>query len=167
MQQPGPPSLPPGYEIKKKGHFWRNAGIGCGGLIVLIIAGSIAAANGASKSPTTSAPAVFATAPASNAPKASTAPKTAGTVLLDKTGSGINQTPKFTASGDWEIHWSYDCGADKGNFQIFVYSGDGSLAGVAANALDVKGSDVSYQHRGGTYYLQMNSGCNWHVTVMG
>jgi hypothetical protein len=163
VQQPQPPpSLPPGYEIRKKGHFWRNAGIGCGGLIVLAIIIGIAASAASNSGTPSSSPATFT----SSTPKASSAPKTAQ-VLLDKTGSGINSTPKFTAGGDWEIDWSYDCGADKGNFQIYVYSGDGSLTDVAANALDVKGSDVSYQHRPGTYYLQMNSGCKWHVIVKG
>jgi hypothetical protein len=30
-------------------------------------------------------------------------------VIMDKTGSGINKTPSFTTSGNWEIDWSYDC----------------------------------------------------------
>jgi hypothetical protein len=29
--------LPAGYEIKKKGHFWRNGLFGCAGIIALII----------------------------------------------------------------------------------------------------------------------------------
>ena len=162
MQQPSPqqppaPVLPPGYEIRKKGHFWRNAGIGCAGLIVLFIIIGIAAGSGShSNTPTSSSP-------------ATTAAPAAAKVLLDKTGSGINQTPKFTTSGDWEIDWSYDCSnfGSNGNFVITVYSGDGTLHGIAANQLGAKGSDVSNQHQGGTYYLEMNSECDWHVIVKG
>jgi hypothetical protein len=167
MQQPPPGQpLPPGYEIRKKGHFWRNAGIGCAGLIVLAIIIGIAISSSASKSlsDSTSSPATST----SSAPKASNAPKAAA-VLLDKTGSGINQTPKFKAAGDWQIEWSYDCAkfGQDGNFAIMVYSGSGSPVGVAANQLGKKGADTSYQHRGGEYYLDINSTCDWHVVVKG
>ena len=30
-----------------------------------------------------------------------------------------------------------------------------------------RGSDTTNEHQGGTYYLQMNSECNWHVIVKG
>src|SRR2546426_9871464 len=89
--QQQPPQLPTGYEIKKKGHFWRNAAIGCVGIIALIFlvpfcAGLAGVSTSRSSSPGTSSPAVSA------------APATLK-VLLDKTGSGINTTPKFSAAG--------------------------------------------------------------------
>jgi len=152
--------VPAGYEIKKKGHGLRNGAIGCLGLIVLIVIISIAAANGNHPGGSSN--------PGASTPAPSTAPA-ALKVLLDKRGSGINQTPKFTAGGDWEIDWSYDSssfGSD-GNFAIVVYQGDGTLSGIAANQLGAKGSDVAYEHQGGTYYLEMNSECNWHVIVKG
>jgi hypothetical protein len=90
-------------------------------------------------------------------------------VLLDKTGSGIDNTPSFTTSGDWEIDWSYDCTNFKqsGNFVIFVFNSDGSLSDVAANQHGTKGTDVSNEHQGGTYSLEMDSPCDWHVIVKG
>jgi hypothetical protein len=174
QQQPAPPQgvmpaqLPPGYEIKKKGHFWRNGAIGCGGLIVLIIVIAIAASGGSHGTSTPAAsPSNSTTSPATA--KVSTAPAAGPKVLLDKTGSGINTTAKFSPAGDWQIVWSYDCSSfgSSGNFQIYVYNGDGSLSDVAVNELGAKGSDVTNEHQGGTYYLQMNSECKWHVIVKG
>ena len=153
--------VPAGYEIKKKGHGLRNGAIGCLGLIVLIVIISIAAASGNHSGGSSN--------PAASSPAASTAP-VALKVLLDKTGSGTNTTPKFTAGGDWEIDWSYNCtgfGGGTGNFQVYVYNGDGTPSDVAVNELGAKGSDVTYEHQGGTYYLEMNSECNWHVIVKG
>lgn len=149
--------LPSGYEITKKGHGLRN---GCLGLIVLVVIISIAAANGNHSGGSSN--------PGASTPAASTAP-VALKVLLDKTGSGINKTPDFTAGGDWEIDWSYDCSnfGQSGNFAILVYNGDGSLNDVATNQLGAKGSDVTYEHQGGTYYLQTNSECDWHLIVKG
>lgn len=90
------------------------------------------------------------------------------TVIMDKTGSGINKTPSFTTSGGWEIDWAYDCTnlGQSGTFQISVYE-TASNAGVdiAAIALGAKGSDVAQEDQGGTYYLQVSSECNWHVIV--
>jgi hypothetical protein len=145
---------------QKRGHFLRNAGIGCAGLIVLVIIISVAAASGNHSGTNGN--------PAASTPAASTAP-VALKVLLDKSGSGINQTAKFTAGGDWEIDWSYDCTkfGSNGNFIITVYNGDGTPSGIAANQLGAKGADVSNQHQHGTFYLEMNSECDWHVIVKG
>jgi len=57
----------------------------------------------------------------------------ADAILLNASGSGSKTTDKFTAAGDWDLIWSYDCRAamapigGKGNFQIFVYNGDGTI----------------------------------------
>jgi len=68
-----------------------------------------------------------------------------------------------------EIDWSYNCASfgSKGNFITTVYDSDGSLSDVAVNELAAKGSGVAPEYQGGTYYLQMNSECNWHVIVKG
>ena len=168
MAQPQPPQaqafptqLPAGYELKKKGHFWRNGLISCAGIIALIIfipfcAGAMGISTTSSNSPGTSSPA------------ASSAPATL-VVLLDKTGSGINTTKKFTAAAEWVIAWSYNCASfgGSGNFSVSVYNGDGSLSDIAVNELGAKGSDTTNENQGGTYYLEMNSECNWHVIVKG
>jgi hypothetical protein len=142
-------------------HRVRN---GCLGLAILAVLLAIGIGSGSHNNPS---------APGSNSPSnslpATPAAPAAKKVLLDKKGSGINTTKKFTAAGEWEIDWSYNCASfgSKGNFQIYVTSSDGSNDDVAANELGAKGSDISYEHQGGTYYLEMNSECNWHVIVKG
>ena len=160
-----PQQYPTTYAPPKKGHALRNVSLGCLGLIVLLFVIGLAA-NG------THGPSTPASSPSNsttNQPSAAPASPVAAKVLLDKTGSGINKTPDFTAAGDWEIDWSYDCSnfGQSGNFQVIVYNSDGSLADVAVNELGAKGSDVTNEHQGGTYYLEMNSECNWHVIVKG
>lgn len=143
----------------KKGHLLRNVGLGCGGLLLLVII--IAVATNAGKS---------ATGSPSSSPAATGTAKVAQ-VLLDETGTGVKSTNKFTAGGDWDIVWSYDCtkfAGGTGNFQIYIYGKDSSdLKGVGANELGAKGNDVNHQHDTGTFFLQMNSECAWHVTVKG
>jgi hypothetical protein len=167
QQPPSTAPLPPGYEIRKKGHFWRNAGIGCAGLIVLVVIIIIAAASGNHGS----TPSIAAISPSNSAAtaKASTAPAGAK-VLLDKTGSGIGKTAIFTTSGEWEIDYTFDCSnfGQSGNFAITIYDGKGSLVDIAANQLAAKGSDTVPEHNlSGPYYLDMNSECDWHVIVKG
>ena len=91
-------------------------------------------------------------------------------VLLDLKGNGIKTSKKFTTAGDdWTIHYSYNCSGFgyAGNFQIYINDSGGSPVDVAANELAMKGSDSSEQHQGGTFYLEMNSECSWHVKVIG
>lgn len=96
----------------------------------------------------------------------------APTTLLDVTGKGTHQTQKFTAAGDWDLHYSYDCtsfdSTTGGNFQVYIYNGDGSPSDSSGvNELAVKGQSVTHEHSGGTFYLAMNSECDWHVVVKG
>lgn len=153
----------PAAVVAKKGHKGRNLGLGCAGLLLLLVIIGVAASSGSKNS---SQPAV-----PDKSTAASSAPAPAATkVLLDLPGSGIKQSQKFTAAGDWDLEWSYDCtsfSGGTGNFQIYVYNSDNSPVDVAANALGAKGSDVSHQHAGGTYYLKMNSECTWRVVVKG
>jgi hypothetical protein len=154
---PPPPGAPPAQVAQKKGHMARNLGIGCLGLIVLIVI-IVAATSAGKNTNTTSTPA------ASSAPAAQK-------VLLDLTGSGSKTTAKFNAAGDWDLTWSYDCSAfagGSGNFQVFVYSGDGSLSSNSpVNQLGKSGNGVENYHSGGQLYLTMNSECTWHVTAKG
>lgn|ERR1700674_1077500 len=155
--QPQPTAAP------KKGHTLRNIGIGCGGIVLLFIVIAIAS-QGTKTGSTGSSPA----ANDKGSPTASAAH--VAQVLLDVQGTGIKSTQKFTAGGDWDLNWSYDCSnfGQNGNFQIYIYGKDSSdLKGIGANELGAKGSDVSHQHDTGTFYLQMNSACAWHVTVKG
>jgi len=89
--------------------------------------------------------------------------------LLEVSGNGIQTTQKFTTTGAWTINYTYDCSSFgfKGNFQVYIYNGDGSMGDIAANELGMSGSNTQYEHGAGTYYLEINSECSWHVTVKG
>jgi len=90
---------------------------------------------------------------------------TAGEVLMKSSGSGQKQTQKFTAAGDWDLAYNYDCSNANGLdlFQMYLYDGDGNLAGVGANSQERKGNDVTHQHQGGTFYVEVNTACTWQI----
>jgi cell division septation protein DedD len=122
-----------------------------------------------------SQPAKTDTSPAP-APAAKAAPAPVPTpatpqVLLDLSGKGTKTTQKFTAASDWDLNWSYDCAAFgyQGNFQVYIYNGDGSMSfdNSAVNQLGMKDSGVEHYHKGGTYYLQVNSECSWTMQAKG
>ena len=106
-------------------------------------------------------------APAPAPKPAPVAPQT----LLDISGSGSKTTESFTAASAWNLTYSYDCSnfGGRGNFQVFIYNGDGSMSfsNSGVNQLGASGSDTDYYHTGGTYYLEVNSECSWHITVKG
>ena len=90
-------------------------------------------------------------------------------VLLSFAGNGMEQSRKFTAAGDWDLAYSYDCAkfGQSGNFAVEVM-GDGgtpSLSNPGVNELGMKGADVTHEHNGGTYYLSVTSECAWTVRV--
>ncbi len=98
------------------------------------------------------------------------APKTPQ-VLIDLPGSGSKQTQKFTAAGDWDLEWSYDCSSfgQQGNFIVTVYNNDGSMSleNSAVSQLGKNSTDVQHYHKGGIFYLDISSECSWHVTAKG
>jgi hypothetical protein len=103
-----------------------------------------------------------------SAPTTKSAPakkSTAGQVLMKSSGTGQKQTQEFTAAGNWDLAYNYDCSNAKGLelFQMYVYDGDGGLAGVGANSMEAKGNDVTHQHQGGTFYVEVNTACKWNI----
>jgi hypothetical protein len=91
-------------------------------------------------------------------------------VLLDLSGNGNQQTQPFTAAGNWNIAYTYDCSNldQAGNFQFDVNNTDGSAnTDTGANNLSVAGGTTDYYYDGGGHYLSITSDCNWHVTVKG
>jgi hypothetical protein len=90
--------------------------------------------------------------------------------LLDIQGSGTKTTEKFTTQGDdWDLSYSYDCSSfgSQGNFIISVKGGDGSLTEMGVNQLGTQGNDTDHFHTGGTFYLEINSECSWHIIATG
>jgi len=88
--------------------------------------------------------------------------------VLDVSGSGIQKTQKFTTNGgEWQIRWHYDCSTfgQSGNFQVYLYDSSG-MPNIVVNELNTSGSGTDYEHSGGTFYLEINSECDWHVQVV-
>lgn len=154
----------------KRWWFWL-------GVVVVLFIG-IGASGGGSSKPSVSVPASAETGSTVAAPvqKTAVAATPAPTpavpqTLLKVSGSGTKSTQKFTASGDWDLNWSYDCSnfGYKGNFQVFVYNGDGSMSfsNSGVNQLGMSGADVEHYHSGGTFYLTVNSECSWKIEAKG
>jgi hypothetical protein len=136
-------------------------------LVLLAIAGAAGGGKQQASQPAKSDKSTTSAQAAGQPAKVAALPQT----LLDLNGSGTKQTQKFTAAGDWDLSWSYDCSAfgTQGNFQVYVYddSGSPSIDNTGINQLGAKGSDVQHYHKGGTYYLTINSDCSWTVNVKG
>lgn len=146
---------------------WMLTGIG---VIVIIVIIATASSSG-SKNNNPSTPAASDNINQISTPSAAPTSPAAPRKLLDITGSGTKTTQKFTAAGDWDMAWSYDCAnfGYQGNFIVTPTGEDNnpSLANQSVNQLGKSGQDVEHYHHGGTYYLSVNSECSWHVTVTG
>ncbi len=150
--------------------FYKRWWFWVGAVLVLFV---IIGISGSGNTPAKSVPAP-AEGGSTVAAQTQTAPAQAAAVpqsLLKINGSGSKSTAKFTAAGDWDLNWSYDCSnfGYKGNFQVFVYNGDGSMSfsNSGVNQLGMSDSGVEHYHSGGTFYLTVNSECSWKIEAKG
>ena len=138
----------------------KKLGIGCGGLVLLIIVIGVATSAGSQRSGTPTTP------PLSGVSATSTIPAAAGktwTVIKAWTGDGIKDTEDFTVGAEWRIDWDYT--GSSGIMQIYVHESPSKrLVGVAANTQKT-GADTSFQRGAGTYYLTINATGGWKVAV--
>jgi hypothetical protein len=188
-QGPPPPSgisgIPyaPARPPRKRRRPWGWVAVA--GLLVIVIAvvvgfsGNKGKANTASTtSPAVAEPSAIASAPAVPQPTPIPTPTPSPTpsppppspvTLLSIQGSGIQTTEKFTTtSDDWDMAYLYDCSSfigGTGNFIVNIYNGDGSLDDIGANELGAGALKIQHFHQGGTFYLSINSECNWTVKV--
>jgi hypothetical protein len=103
-------------------------------------------------------------APSSLPPTHSLAGKTVATF----SGSGIENTPKFTVTDTWKLSYSFDCSnfGSAGNFQVYEDGGN-DFSGVSVNDLAMSKTGSTYAYAdGGTHYLEVNSECSWTVKVI-
>jgi hypothetical protein len=82
-------------------------------------------------------------------------------LVISFSGNGGKNTRPFNVSDEWEIRW--DVSGDI--FQLFLYSSNGELVGVAANQ-SRSGKGSSYQPKAGRYYLQVNALGDWTVDIV-
>jgi hypothetical protein len=152
----------------------KKIGLSIAGVIILfIIIGAASSSSKNANTSNTSTPAKPDTSNQTTSQPAATTPTPAPQfqTLLDLSGSGTKTTQKFTAAADWDLIWSYDCSnfGTSGNFQVMIYNGDGSLStdNSLVNQLGSKDSGTEHYHKGGTFYLETNSECSWHITAKG
>jgi hypothetical protein len=152
----GPPPVAP-----KKSKAKGCAGVGCLGLFVAAVIIGIVSVAASKSSPSSDS----ATAPP---PVGSTATKGAApakaATLLTLSGSGIENTAQFTTDGNWTLKYSYDC-SSFGQAGNFVVSDETGMPLV--NEMNLKGSGSTPQYDSGTHHLEVNSECDWTVTVIG
>lgn len=141
-----------------------------GGLVALIIIGSIATAAGGGNQASPSAPAAAESSPtavASTSTSASATPAAAtARTVATFSGSGQENTPRFTVTDTWKLVYSFNCSSfgSSGNFQ----DGDGGNDfNLSVNDLAMSKSSSTWAYNdGGTHYLQINSECSWKVKVV-
>jgi hypothetical protein len=148
-----------------------------GGLVALIIIGSIASAAGggnqaapstpaAAESSPTAAASTSASAAASTSASATAAAATARTVATFS-GSGQENTPRFAVTDTWKLVYSLNCSSfgSSGNFQVYEDGGNDFNLSVNDLAMSKSSSTWAYND-GGTHYLEVNSECSWRVKVV-
>ena len=163
---PGPGSWPP-PPAKSGSWFGRHkmlTGIGAVVIIAIIATAASSGGGGGDNVPAKDDQANSISGGSKPAPKSH-----AGQVLLAVSGNGAKKTQKFTAAADWDLAYTYDCSnfGTQGNFVVMVYGDNNqlSLSNDGPNELGDKGNDVTHNHHGGTYYLDVTSECRWTIKV--
>jgi hypothetical protein len=126
--------------------------------------GSVAASAAASSSVAASAPAANPAAAQSSPAAGSAVARTVATF----TGSGIQNTRRFTVTANWKLVYSFSCSAfgQAGNFAV-LEDGGTDLSGVTVNDLALSKSASTWAYGdAGTHYLQIDSECAWKVKVV-
>lgn len=167
----GPQPLPP-----RKNWFLRHkvltAVLGVIALFVIIGIAAGVSGGGSSQSSATSAPSptaaisAMSAAPQAPSPSKTTAAPSAHTVAKFS-GSGQENTPRFTVTDTWKLDYSFSCAdfGSRGNFQVYEDGGDDFNLSVNDLATSKTSSTWAYND-GGTHYLQINSECSWNVKVV-
>jgi len=82
-------------------------------------------------------------------------------------GFGPQYTKQFTADGDWDVEWSYDCSNLKhpDRLIVSVYDSTGRVSKDTPPVVQfgAKGSGTQHYHQAGTYFLGVTSRCTWHA----
>jgi len=81
--------------------------------------------------------------------------------------SGQHQSRLFRVPPEWQMRWSFDCKSfgSSGNFIVDVASQKGFTTIPGVNELTTLDSGTEYMHQAGTYYLRVNSECNWKIAI--
>lgn len=144
--------------------FKATFGVGCAlvvGLIALVIISGVLA-NGARDVGNVIA---NVTLPPSSTRVTSPTPARAWVAVNQWSGDGKKDTEKFTVGDEWRIDWVFTSSNDFGAMFVSVYDDAAHIVGIAVSTQKT-GSDSSFQHKAGTYYLSINgANGNWKVAV--
>lgn len=143
--------------------FKATLGVGCAlilGLIALaVISGALINSSGQVRNVIASL-----TLPPNSTQVASPTTARSWVIVAQWTGSGKKDTEKFTVGSEWRIDWDLQS-KQTGAMFISLYDDTAHIVGIPVST-QKDGSDTSFQHRAGTYYLSVNSANgNWKVTV--
>lgn len=86
------------------------------------------------------------------------------------TGNGAKKTESFTVGNDWKIQWSCNPGSIGMDAPLFIMvdKTDGSIFDPGVNTTCKNGQDTTgetQEHQGGTFYLDVNAGISWSLTI--
>jgi hypothetical protein len=169
---PPQPGYQPGPQRPRKSWPARHkvlTGLIAFGCVIVI---GVAANAAGSSSSSSSAASTAAQAPAPSSTAASAAPSSAAPTtapaaqtVATYSGSGIENTPRFTVTDTWKLAYSFDCSnfGSQGNFQVFEDSGFNVLTNDLATS---KSASTMQYNDAGTHYLEINSECSWTVKVI-
>jgi hypothetical protein len=101
------------------------------------------------------------------APSPSATPQQAAHTVATFSGSGQQNTPKFTVTDTWKLKYSFDCSdfGQSGNFQVYEDGGNDYALSVNDLAKSKSASTLAYNDAG-SHYLQVNSECTWTMKVI-
>lgn len=89
--------------------------------------------------------------------------------VLTDSGGGSKRTDSFQVRGSWQVKYTYDCSStgSPGNFALSLRDSrhPGTLVDLMANALGANGADVVRENRAGTYFLAVDSQCDWSLEI--
>ena len=153
-----------------------------GGKVFLIVAGSVIGvltvlgAIGAALAPharqhhaaTGQQPQPAAAQKSTGAPQVTTSARPKAKVLATFSGTGDENTPKFTVTGPWKLKWRYDCSSlgFKGNFIVLEDHSFTSKVDVNEEGKAGHGATWAYGDTG-RHFLDVTSECGWSVKVIG
>ena len=95
------------------------------------------------------------------------APTRAPITLLKTAGNGGKKTPTFTAPGPWDL--IYHCRNTTpyaSRLLITIYTNANTYSDYASyTCAQTYGGDITVEHKGGSYYLQIDAVVPWDITV--
>jgi hypothetical protein len=133
---------------------------------LVFVVGVFAAA--ASPSSSTAPPAATQTQAAAPARSAAETTAAAAKTVALFSGSGIQNTARFTVTGTWKLAYSFNCSSFgyAGNFQVYE-DGGSDFSGLSVNDLAMSKTSSTWAYNdAGTHYLEINSECSWTVKVI-